>query len=338
MDFDELIREKRNALLDMKPDSDIESVLRHLQVAKTHFDRGRVDDDANLFTDAVYRTNQVFEGILKEIYEALTSNSASDLTPHKIEKHLERNDIFGHRVRDYLARYRTDWRNPSTHNHQLEFSEQESFLAITTVSAFCYVAIDQMIKSMTAAWVEKSQKEGASAVNFDVQAIAEFLVDQLPFAIRATAQHSSKSGLAEIAIRESNLTVELSEMHLSGTVNGLLSRLPNVAIGQEVRFDIGKRRRSADFVVRERGQDVPKDIVIELKTSKFEGRRRYKAELTNQLVEYCEIENVAGALGLILPSQIDIRSDFSLDISFEAFFDTARGKDIALIVVQQEQN
>ena len=49
---------------------------------------------------------------------------------------------------DLLTNYRQEWRNPSTHDYQLFFTEQEAFLAIVSVSAFVNILIDQMIEQV----------------------------------------------------------------------------------------------------------------------------------------------------------------------------------------------
>ena len=46
-----------------------------------------------MFNDVVYRTNQAFEGALKEAYVVLTGEAAGRKTPNDIEKYLETNNF-----------------------------------------------------------------------------------------------------------------------------------------------------------------------------------------------------------------------------------------------------
>lgn len=85
MDFANLIREKRDLFGAGRDPDGIDAVLRHLDAAERHFERGREESDAELFTDVIYRTNQVFEGILKEAYEVLASRSSKGKTTYDIE-------------------------------------------------------------------------------------------------------------------------------------------------------------------------------------------------------------------------------------------------------------
>src|SRR5207253_11231210 len=102
--------------------------------------------DEHRYTDVIYRTNHAFEGILKEAYITLADKPADKLTPFEIEEYLLKSNALRGRVVDLLTNYRQNWRNPSTHDYQLFFSKQESFLAIVTVSAFASILLDQMLE------------------------------------------------------------------------------------------------------------------------------------------------------------------------------------------------
>jgi hypothetical protein len=66
----------------------IAAAVRHIVIAEDRLSRGRLDRDEDYFNDVVYRTNQAFEGILKEAYRVLTGRDVSRLTPAEIETHL----------------------------------------------------------------------------------------------------------------------------------------------------------------------------------------------------------------------------------------------------------
>ncbi|WP_134607842.1 hypothetical protein [Pseudomonas aeruginosa] len=130
-------------------DSGIESILLHIEIAERHHNRAKSEKDEHLYTDVIYRTNHAFEGILKEAYSRLADKKPDSLTPFQIEEYLLTNNILRSRVSDLLTNYRKNWRNPSTHDHKLFFAEQESFLAIVTVSAFVSILVDQIIDKIT---------------------------------------------------------------------------------------------------------------------------------------------------------------------------------------------
>lgn len=124
-------------------------VLQHLERSVFHLIKGKKTGDDQYYTDALYRTNQAYEGILKEAYIVLTGKQVGDLTPYKLEKYFIKNKIFNDRVSNVFKMYRKEWRNPSTHNHNLFFKRDEAFLAISNVSAFIYILVSQIVEKVT---------------------------------------------------------------------------------------------------------------------------------------------------------------------------------------------
>lgn len=121
--------------------------MRHINAAIRHLNRGNdVEEDA--CTDAIYRTNQAFEGSLKEAYRVLAKKDPTGISPFKIEEYLEGHNLIRPRVLKQLTRYRTDYRNPSTHDHKLDFDEDEALLAIVSVCAFSKLLLDQISASL----------------------------------------------------------------------------------------------------------------------------------------------------------------------------------------------
>jgi hypothetical protein len=127
----------------------VKAVLTHIEVAENYFQRAKKENDMNSFTDVIYRTNHAFEGILKEAFIILADKEAESTSTYEIENYLTSNSVFKERVMELFKNYRQNWRNPSTHNHQLFFTEQEAFLAIVTVSAFVSILIDQIIQKIS---------------------------------------------------------------------------------------------------------------------------------------------------------------------------------------------
>jgi hypothetical protein len=97
MDLIELIKEKIEAFADVDSYVGLQSVISHIEIAERHFIMGKKGDDY-LFTDVIYRTNQAFEGSLKEAYAVLTGKSPEKETPYQIEKYLESQQLLKERV------------------------------------------------------------------------------------------------------------------------------------------------------------------------------------------------------------------------------------------------
>jgi hypothetical protein len=107
------------------------AIVRHVEAAIRHYDRADGGDDEEAFTDCIYRTNQVYEGSLKEAYRILSGEPVSSKTTlFEIEKFFDGNDQIRSRVLKQMSRYREDYRNPSTHDYKLDFDENEALLAI----------------------------------------------------------------------------------------------------------------------------------------------------------------------------------------------------------------
>ncbi len=67
----------------------IDAVVAHIERADAHWLRAKKDaDDALFYFDVIYRTNQAFEGILKEAYSVLTFKDASKMNPYEIEEYF----------------------------------------------------------------------------------------------------------------------------------------------------------------------------------------------------------------------------------------------------------
>lgn len=218
----------------------LKAVLRHIQTAFRHLDRGQKQNDETAFTDAIYRTNQAFEGSIKEAYRVLTGKDPAKQRPYDIEKYLEEEKIFRPRVLSQFTNYRTEWRNPSTHDYKLDFDESEAFLAIISVTAFAVLLTDQITEKLSfesaksLADSEKSKlkrflpKESAGLLKRVVALIHEFS-RQAPFAAFA-------AGSAHPGITESQVTGALTGFIASTMPD--LSVMSEVMVGARMRLDL----------------------------------------------------------------------------------------------------
>jgi hypothetical protein len=148
MDLISITRDKIERAGDGDHAAGLKAVLLHIETAVSHLNRGQETSDETAFTDAIYRTNQAFEGSLKEAYRVLTGKKPEKKTPYQIEEYFTTNDVFRSRVLAQFKNYRTEWRNPSTHDYKLDFDSAEAFLAIVSVCAFANLLLDQVIEKL----------------------------------------------------------------------------------------------------------------------------------------------------------------------------------------------
>ena len=149
MDLLKEIKKKINTINEYKEINGLNSVLSHIERGEVYLHRGKKESDDYLFTDVIYRTNHAFEGILSEAYLILAKKDASRMSPHQIEVYFINHNIFNERVLELFRNYRQNWRNPSTHDYNLIFSETEAFLAIISVSSFIHVLLTQIIECLS---------------------------------------------------------------------------------------------------------------------------------------------------------------------------------------------
>ena len=128
--------------------SGMNSIITHIERAEFYLSSGKKNTDANFFTDVIYRSNQAFEGILKEAYKYIAHQEIGKKPIYQIENYFIRKKLLNFRVLDLFKNYRQNWRNPSTHDYNLFFSSYEAFLAIVSVSSFIYVLLDQISEAM----------------------------------------------------------------------------------------------------------------------------------------------------------------------------------------------
>jgi hypothetical protein len=158
MDLLDLIRTQINALPAGPHLQGLRSVLHHIETGYKHFARGQSGDES-AFTDTIYRTNQAFEGSVKEAYRVLAGKDPSTLRPFDIEQYLDEKKVFRDRILGQFTSYRREWRNPSTHDYNLNFDEAEAFLALVSVSAFTKLLVDEIAERLNYEAVQKDVAE-----------------------------------------------------------------------------------------------------------------------------------------------------------------------------------
>jgi hypothetical protein len=268
----------------------IEAVLLHLDAAFRHRQRGLESDDETFFTDAIYRSNQAFEGSVKEAYRVLADKDPFQKRPFEIENYLESNNVFTSRVLKQFTNYRTEWRNASTHDYKLRFDQSESLLAIVTVAAFASMLIDQI-----------SERLAFNASRREAQANPS-LIDQTLESVKAKAARDKISAL----IQEFCLNHlpsppgprSLTERELMGALHGfLVSTVPEMAVETDVRLE-GYRYPRPDWVVSLGHEKV----VVELKLTRVREVMAHSNALS-LVGTYMEAAGVESGVLVYLPTE-----------------------------------
>lgn len=164
MDLFSILKAKFESLQQGEHTTGLRAVLSHLDAAVGHLARGQRCGEEAAFTDVIYRTNQTFEGSVKEAYRVIAGKDPSGSTPFKIEEYLDKEGVFRQRVLALFRNYRTEWRNASAHDYKLDFDEGEAFLAITTVASFAALVMDQIAIKLAVSHSRKKFEPEASAI------------------------------------------------------------------------------------------------------------------------------------------------------------------------------
>lgn len=286
MDILKTIREQTSDISNGEELIGLNSVLAHIERAEYYLEKGIDEIDESYFTDVIYRTNQAFEGCLKEAYSVLSENEATrDLTPYKIEQFLIDNKIFKERVLEQFKNYRQNWRNPSTHDHKLFFSHSEAFLAIISVSAFIHLLLNQILESL--AYEKESKKIENNSSNI-IESITDYNKSNLQTKIKELILAFTKTNSQINAIK--------TEVELMGMLNAFfISADSQLAVYREPTYSIGKISLRPDFVI----EDTKNKIVLEIKR---ESRRAHPEIVENQLLTFMKASNITYGIAYIVPT------------------------------------
>jgi hypothetical protein len=272
MDILEIIRRTIETLPDGPHLAGLRSVLRHIEAAYKHFSRAQTDNDESGFTDAIYRTNQAFEGSIKEAYRVIEKKDPQRMAPREIEEYFEEKQVFRGRILAQFTNYRREWRNPSTHDYNLDFDEDEAFLAIVSVSAFAKLLIDQIAEKLSFAAAQKDVKAHKGRLDAEPTS-GQSLGRRVIRLFQEFAKHYTTN--------ETSVRIE-SEAQLMGALAGFLS-----TVAPDIKFVTGRvyRKDKPYYVDMEisRGDEL---LLVELKRGQH---RALIDQGLNQLRLYCEV-------------------------------------------------
>lgn len=291
MDILNKITTRLGALSKDETYSGINAVIRHIESAEKHLTKGIEINDEDLFNDVIYRTNQAFEGMLKEAYTVLENSDGTRKSPYEIELHLLKEHVLAPRVLELFTNYRKNWRNPSTHNHNLFFTEQEAFLAIVNVSAFVNILLDQIIEKVNFKKEQESTLNRANEILMRINTYAS-----LPFKEQLNSLLLEFSKDMFWADRKGSI----SEIEVLGQIGGFISSVdPSIGIVRETLLLSGDYRLRPDLIFT-KGEE---NIVVEVKRSTMLNLNRQRA--IHQLLSYIQAGNFQYGILYFPPNKND---------------------------------
>jgi hypothetical protein len=254
----------------------LRAVAQHIVAAEAHLTRGQAGD-RTAFSDAIYRTNQAFEGALKEGYRVLAGRDPGVVRPFEIESYFEEAKLLRPRVLSQVSSYRKDWRNPSTHDYRLEFDENEALLAIVTVTAMAVMLVDQISGKLN---FESAQARAAAVVRPSSSAAS--LLEQVSDAL-LTFRWTPPAGAKTAIPRDEDLVSAIAG-HLTATI-------PYSDVTMYVSF--GLQRQEIDMVVRTLGGAR---LIVEVRRETGTMESFKHSTIESQMSHSMEIARVADAV------------------------------------------
>ncbi|MET4043985.1 hypothetical protein [Bradyrhizobium sp. RT6a] len=236
----------------------LKAVMAHIDAAIKHYKRGQAEPDQTLFTDVVFRCNQAFEGSIKEAYRVLAGKDPSRIAPHKIEEFLGEADLLRKKVLDQFTRYRTEWRNPSTHDYTLDFDEDEGLMAIVSVTVFAIVLCDQIDGKLAFDTAADPRTLAATPTTRQGTPLLDLVTNAL---LRFAQGHTEDPLISLDHLRQHYLRTIGT---IAGYLVSALRGVPGVSVKQSQVFS----DREADIVVeRSTGVSSTEKVIVELKIS-----------------------------------------------------------------------
>ena len=98
MDIAEKLRSAVAEVPDGQHTAGLNAIVRHVEAAIGHYDRAHEATDPDAFTDCIYRTNQVYEGSLKEAYRIIADQDPARKSLYDIEQAFDQDEKIRSRV------------------------------------------------------------------------------------------------------------------------------------------------------------------------------------------------------------------------------------------------
>jgi hypothetical protein len=265
MDLIAILREKIDALEKGEYSAGLHAVLLHVETAYRHLARGRS---------------------IKEAYRVLAAKDPERITPFDIETYLDKNNVFRARVLKQFTNYRTEWRNPSTHDYKLDFDENEAFLAIVSVTAFACLLLDGISERLSFLKSVAETEPQQESIKNRISLSDSNFISTVIGAMKEFAKFYDPP-------QESPRT---SEYQVIGALHGFLqTTLPNIEVVPEAQLD-PNRHMALDLLLKQ-GDEL---IAVEIKR-RF-SKKHYQSILS-QLEYYMLVGNIKNGILLFLPEK-----------------------------------
>jgi hypothetical protein len=215
--------------------------------------------------------------MLKEAYTILANSDGNRKSPYQIEQHLLQEHVFAPRVLDLFTNYRQNWKNPSTHNHNLFFGEQEAFLAIVNVSAFVNILLDQIVEIVNFKNEQGETLNRANEILMNINTYDSLLFNEQ---LNLLLLEFSKE------VYKSDHIGTISAAAILGQIGGFISSVdPSIGIVREPILLSRDYRMRPDLIFTKGEQN----IIVEVKRSNMLGRNLQNS--LHQLRSYIEAAN-----------------------------------------------
>jgi len=258
------IEQQINSIKKVDNSTYLDSIFTHIDRAEFYYIQGKLD--GNYFNDVIYRSNQAYEGALKESYKVLADKSQDEVvkkTPNDIERFFETNNVFRERVLQLFKNYRQEWRNKSTHDYKLFFDENEAFIALTSVTSFVHLLLKQIQEKIAFNTQQKRLEEEKDAVE---------RIKKIALSENTRPADKLVDMLIEFAMQNSQQIFEdtknIREVEIIGLFHAYIeSAGKSIYAQREPHFNIGGREIRPDFLI-----DVDEEpIILEFKRMKAKG-------------------------------------------------------------------
>jgi hypothetical protein len=282
MDVLKEIEQQINSIKKQDGSTYLDSILGHISRAEYYYDCGKEDD--RYYNDVIYRSNQAYEGALKESYKVLAQKTTDEVlkkTPNDIEKYFETENIFRDRVLQLFKNYRQEWRNKSTHDYKLIFDESEAFIALTSVTSFIHLLLKEIQEKIFYIKQEKNIEKEKTIIEHAKSIIASKDKSPLNKLVNILVEFSKQRGFEKTS-REYGL----QEVEVIGLFHAYIEAvgISRMHINRDPSFKVGNKTLRPDFLIKLDGEQ----IIVE-----FTKMKKHTQEVIYQVLNYMEAANVS---------------------------------------------
>lgn len=319
MDILKLIEEQIKIIKAHDHSAYLDQIFSHLTRAEFYYKQGA--NDEQYFNDVIYRSNQAYEGALREAYKVLAKKHDDELSKAaliKIETHFKENKIFRERVLRLFENYRQEWRNKSTHDYKLIFREDEAFMALTNVSSFVHLLLKEIQEKIAFQSAIKLQelRNRAQELQRKFKDIDTPLIDKV---VKVLFEFSE--GLPN-ALRK----LGVDEIETRGILHAFLTKVSdNISIELEPAYFLSGRMLIPDFLIESNGEKV----ILEVKRN-YQPQNIQAAK--SQLMTYLRAANLTDGIVYFF----DTKSVTTPNLIKEALTQDEKNYNLAIVTTLQQ--